>query len=220
MKKLITFYSESHIDMFNIFKDSCKKYLKNFELKPKNINQLSPTGEYESLGFDLTMLEKIKWIIENIDINDDNLMIFSDCDVQFFNDVDEDLGENDIMFQEDLGTYCAGFFICKQNKQVLDFFNSVFNILKTNLDGKIHDQTIINHLFKNGLIDGIKVGLLNKNKYWTIANVNGGKLWNDGDGVSYVPNEIITHHANFTIGTKNKINLLNEVRLKYEQINI
>lgn len=216
MKKLITFYSESHKDIYDIFYNSCNKYLKNFDLKYKIIDQVSPTGEYESLGFDLAMLEKVKWIIENIDINDNNYMIFSDCDVQFFQDINEDLDLYDIMFQEDLGSYCAGFFICKQNQIVLDFFNYVYETLVLNMNGIIHDQTIINHILHNNAFPIIKVGLLNRNKYWTIANVNSGQRWNDGDEISYVPNDVIMHHANFTVGVKNKIELLKQVKIKYE----
>jgi hypothetical protein len=216
MKKLITFYSESHKDIYNIFYNSCNKYLKNFDLKCKIINQVSPTGEYESLGFDLTMLEKIKWIIENIDTNDDNYMIFSDCDVQFFQDINEDLGLYDILFQEDLGSYCAGFFICKQNQIILNFFEYVREALELNMNGIIHDQTIINHILHNDAFPNIKVGFLDRNQYWTIANVNGGRVWREEDSISHVPKEIIMHHANFTVGIKNKMSLLKQVKYKYD----
>jgi hypothetical protein len=214
MKKIITFYSDSHKEIYDMFYKSYCKYLQDtFQLKVKKIEQVSPTGEYETEGFDLAMLEKIEWIIENIDLNDNNWMVFSDCDVQFFKNIEENLGEYDILFQEDIGSYCAGFFICKQNQKVLDFFKYVYETLKLNLNGKIHDQTVINYLLLNKLFTNIEAGLLNRNKYWTVANSNGGRVWN-GEEINNVPNDIIMHHANFTVGINNKINLLNKIKTK------
>jgi hypothetical protein len=214
MKKLITFYSNSHKEIYDIFYNSYCKYLINdYNLSTLNIDQMSPTGEYESEGFDLTMLKKVEWIIENINTNDSDILVFADCDIQFFQNIEEDLGEFDIKFQEDIGSYCAGFFICKQNQKVLDFFKYVHETLKLNLDGKIHDQTIINHLLHNKIFTDINVGLLDKNKYWTVANSNGGQVWN-GETINYVPKEIVMHHANFTVGIKNKLQLLNRIKEK------
>jgi hypothetical protein len=216
MKKLITFYSESHKDIYDIFYKSYCVYLKNdYILHPLLIEQISPTGEYESKGFDLTMLKKIEWIIKNIDPNDDEPLVFADCDIQFFENINEELGEYDILFQEDIGSYCAGFFICKQNLLVLEFFKYVYETLEINLDGIIHDQTIINHLLFNNIFPNIKVGLLDRNKYWTIANSNGGRVWN-GEEINNIPDNIIMHHANFTVGIQNKLQLLNKVKEKNE----
>jgi hypothetical protein len=58
----------------------------------------------------------------------------------------------------------------------------------------------------------LSIGRLDRNKYWTIANYTGG-VWN-GSIDFKVPENILVHHANWTIGTDNKIKLLNEVRLK------
>jgi hypothetical protein len=217
MKKLITFYSETHEVLYGLFHVTLKNINKEqkYDLRTKKIDQISPTGEYESPGFDLAMLEKISWIIKNIDVNDPNYLIFSDCDVQFFRDIDEDLGDYDIKFQEDLGSYCAGFFIAKQNNTVLEFFKYVYEALKMNLNGVIHDQTMINYILNNNAFPGIKVGMLPRDKYWTVANINGGKRWEPGDIITEVPTNIVMHHANFTVGISNKINLIAEVRKKY-----
>jgi len=163
------------------------------------------------------MIEKINSIIDNIDINDDKYLVYSDCDIQFFSDLVFEIGNNDILFQEDghPENLCAGFFICKQNNYVLEFFKEVKKILIENLNGKIHDQTVINHLFNSGY-DKIKKNTLPPNKYWTI----GGKIrgiWN-GENNFNITEDIIMHHANFTIGIENKIKLLNLVKKKYENI--
>lgn len=210
--KLITFYSESHIDIYTeYFLKSYNKYLSDYKLISKKIEQISPSGEYESVGFDRVMLEKVNLIIENIDLSDDEPFIYADCDIQFFGDIKYDLNENDIMFQNDYfpDNYCAGFFIAKQNQRVLDFFLRVREKFIKSMDGKVHDQTIIYHLFKDGY-DGIKKNMLPTNKYWTVAFSTNGAPWK-GQKIN-LPPDIVVHHANFTVGIKNKILLLEEVK--------
>jgi hypothetical protein len=226
--KLITFYSESHKELYEIFLASFNEHLsKKYTLISKKIEQLSPTGEYNSKGFDLTMLEKINWIIDNIDINDKSNLVFSDCDVQFFGDLDFDMSDFDILFQHDyhnnfnyawfpgepnrLGeypNYCAGFFICKQSEKIKNFFLDVRDNLIKNLNGTLHDQTMINKMINDGYI--INHGKLNSNLYWTVGFSTNGHVWN-GQSIK-VPDNIIMHHANFTIGVNNKIELMNLVK--------
>lgn len=197
----------------------------------KKIEQLSTTGEYNSDGFDLTMIEKLTWIIDNIDINDNEPMIFSDCDVQFFSDLTFDLSNNDILFQHDYHpyfnyawfspknnkfgeypNYCAGFFICKQNYNVKNFFQKVKNDLIENLNGVLHDQTMMNKIINDGYED-IKHDKLDSNLYWTVGFATNGEIW-DGQENIIIPKNIIMHHANFTIGINNKIKLMDLVKNK------
>ena len=176
--KVITFYSDSHKDLYNTFVSSFNEHLSSkYTLLTKKIEQLSPSGEYNSNGFDLSMLEKLTWIIDNIDVNDTSPMVFSDCDVQFFGDLDFDISEYDILFQHDyhnnfnyswfpgeknrLGkypSYCAGFFICKQSEKVKKFFQDVKDNLIKNLNGTLHDQTMMNKMI--GKLEGADVWLV------------------------------------------------------------
>jgi hypothetical protein len=210
--KIITFYSDSHLEIYNnYFLDSYNNYLSEHKLISKKIDQISPTGEYESLGFDHTMLEKIKLIIENIDLSEEDLLVYSDCDVQFFGNLDFEIGENDILFQNDYfeNNYCAGFFVAKQNERVLDFFKEVQKRFIGSMNGKIHDQTVICSLFSEGY-SKIKKEMLPFNKYWTSAFSTNGQPW-EGQDLN-VPEKIIAHHSNFTVGIKNKILLLEKVK--------
>jgi len=215
MNKLITFYSDTHENMYKrYFFESFNKYLsKKYVLFVKKIEQICETGYFHSKGFDLTMLEKINLIIENIDINDENFLVYADCDIQFFGDLEFDLKDKDILFQHDYHNeyYCAGFFICKQNLQVLNFFKQVRDIFKRTMNGIRHDQDVINEIFKSGNYS-IKKGMLPDNKYWTVANSTSGNVWSGQEII--VPNEILMHHANFTIGIENKIKLLEIVKNK------
>lgn len=210
--KLLTFYSDSHEQMYErYFLESFNKQLSHYKLHAKRIDQISQTGEYESQGFDLTMLQKIEMIISSIDIHEQPF-VYADCDVQFFGDIAYDLGDYDILFQQDYfsDNYCAGFFIAKQSEKVLKFFFDVRSAFVMQMNGTIHDQTIINQMLRSGY--PIKVGMLPIDKYWTAAFATGGSIWSGQD--INVPKGIVMHHANFTVGVQNKIDLLEKVKSK------
>jgi len=196
----------------NYFYESYKKHLsKNYKLICEVIPQVCSSGEFASDGFDRAMYRKVQIIIDNIDINDKNILVFSDCDIQFFSNLEFDINNFDILFQKDFyeNARCAGFFIAKQNKKVLDFFISVKSYLEKNMNGKIDDQYVINHLISNNEAD-INHSYLPSNKYWTVGNETLGKVWN-GEDIK-IPTDIIMHHANFTIGIDNKLKLLEIVK--------
>ena len=129
--ELLTFYSESHKSMYeNYFLQSYNKYLTNsFKLHAKEISQLSKTGDYDSTGFNETMLEKIKLILERFDSSEEPF-VFADCDIQFFGDFKEslisELGDYDIAFQDDIVCRCAGFFIAKRNERIKKVYGISF----------------------------------------------------------------------------------------------
>ena len=108
--KILTIYSDSHKELYQkYFLPSFNLYLNKHELIPIKVAQKG-TGEYEAPGFDKTMMDKINSIIDNLDVKDDRLLCYADCDVQFFGDinVNELMGKYDIVFQMDSDDiYCA-----------------------------------------------------------------------------------------------------------------
>ena len=215
---LLTFYSESHKVMYeNYFLESYQRHLKNsFILKAKEITQLSKTGDYDSTGFNETMLEKIKFVLENFDSSDEPF-VFADCDIQFFGDFKEslleELGDHDIAFQDDIVCRCAGFFIAKRNKKVRKFMELVLETTPK-FD---HDQTAMNHILNNQhrFNLNLKEKRLPKNKYFTVAAATNAKQWSGQD--FDVPKGVLVHHSNWTVGLDNKINLLELVRKQLDQ---
>jgi hypothetical protein len=207
--KLITCYSDSHESMFDkYFLPSFNSHLSNYELKVKKLKQISSTGNYGSRDFNLTCKEKIRWILENFEIDSKEEVVYSDCDVQFFGKLDYFLGNNDILFQYDYNRYCTGFFIFKQTKTVLDFLLSVEKMTSSGMD----DETASDGILKN---HKIVCGILPKEKYWTIGSITKGNVWT---GQKFdCPKEIIMHHANWTVGIPNKLLLLEIVKCKMEQ---
>lgn len=213
MNKILTFYSDTHKILYeDYFLKSYTKYLsKDFKLLEKKIDQISVSGDFASFGFDLTMMEKIKWILDNIDLEDDGYLVFADCDIQFFGNLEFDLDSFDILFQHDFydRNYCAGFFICRQNEKVLNFFKMVYDEFKSSMNGKIDDQYVVNNILNNRVLD-LRFGMLPSEKYWTVAFSTNGTVWNNQ--VVTCPNTIIMHHANFTIGVDKKILLMDIVK--------
>lgn len=223
--KILTFYTESHNQIYNdYFLSSLSEKISSekFDLIPFFGKQLSNSGSYNTPGFEETMFYKIDHIIKNIDTDSSDLLVFSDCDVQFLNDFTEraqtDMMNFDILFQDDITCACAGFFIAKQTREVLDFFIQVRSIMYMNLgkDGKLasgmSDQSIINLLIRQNKV--IKTGLLPRDVYFTIASSTGPKQWMGED--FNIPFNIHVHHANWTVGIENKIRLMEMVKLKYE----
>jgi hypothetical protein len=231
--KIITFYSDTHKTIYDFFTESYDKYLsENHTLISKKIDQISQSGEYNSNGFGETMVVKLDIIIENLDTSDDNLMVYSDSDVQFFGDIKVELGEYDILFIHDYDNhfqyawlpgepykigkypnYCAGFFICKQSEKVKKFFEYIRETLLyyISIGKNTHDQIVMNKIINDGY--DINHGILDSQKYWTAAFSTNGQPWDYQDII--VPKSILVHHANFTYGVERKIALMNLVRNRY-----
>jgi hypothetical protein len=213
--KLLTFYTESHKELFkSFFLNSFNEYLKDdFILLESNYKQVCEKASYGTPGFGETMIGKLEHIIKNIDVNDNQPMVFSDCDVQFFKniktDILEDLGEFDIKFQDDILCLCAGFFVCRQNEVVLNFFKDVLHTLLLTIQNGMDDQQIIN-TFLTTKNHSISFDKLPREKYFTVASSTNAKQWNGEKFI--VPNNIILHHANWTVGLDNKFKLMEYVK--------
>ena len=217
--KLLTFYSDTHKELYEkFFVSSYNKHLKeSFELIDRHVIQISEKGTYGSKGFEETMFEKITLVVDNIDIDSDEPLVFADCDIQFFGDFKEDiindLGDKDISFQaNDDHNICAGFFICKQNKRTLNFFKEVKKRMLQNMENGqlrrgVSDQSIMNQMFREGKYN---LGKLNPIKYFTVAITNGHTQWNGGD--FKVPKEVLMHHGNWTVGLENKFKIMEYVK--------
>jgi len=205
---LYTFYSESHKDIYeNYLLKSLRKNGKGFTLHVKKAEQKTKTGSFYDAGFNSAMKDKIKLILNAINANKDDWFVFADCDIQFLQPLYDDLNsykdnDVDIIAQSDLGTLCAGFFMAKANNRI----QNLMQIIYDNIESFHNDQVALNN-YK----DMVNYKLLDSDKYFTIANVNGGNVWN-GETDLILPSNIIMHHANFTVGVENKIKLLNFVK--------
>ena len=205
--KIYTFYSKSHQEIYEnyFFKSFNENKLDmNFEIIPTEVIQRSQTGDFNSSGFNQTMNDKVQIIKGALESED--IFIYADCDIQFlenfYDDISQYISEDiDIVAQQDLGTICAGFMVIRSNERTKNLFNL---ISQKNYD--YNDQIYINQ-HKNM----VKYRLLPADKYFTIGNANGGRVWNGETNIK-LPQNILVHHANFTIGKENKIKLFEMIK--------
>jgi hypothetical protein len=211
--RLYTFYTSSHTEIYeNYFLKSFNKYLSSdFELHAEFGVQKTKQGDFTDPELGSSMDDKLTLLKRAIEENYGKWFIYADCDIQFFNNIKDDInnyiniGEKqdiDMFCQEDCNSICAGFLLLKSSKKVHDFIDLI---------SKERHKFNNDQLAMNQYANYIRYSFLPRNIYYTVGNYNGGRVWNDGDTI-YLPNKILLHHANFTIGVKNKIIMMDEVK--------
>ena len=226
------------IKAYTLFTDSHKKFLtdyfiptfpyrKEIELIILHRTQHCKTASFETEGWHETMRDKVNCFIEGIEkCNENEIFMFIDPDIQFFGDFYDDiiniLKSKDAVFQNDVfGGVNTGFFAAKNNKKVRSFFKTILG----NLDSFSQEQVLANYLLTNSTqFQSIAIDwAFLPAKYWTYGHIAAqpGKepntykgSWTPEADNFNVPSDIIIHHANWTAGIDNKINLLNIVRNK------
>ncbi len=216
--KVLTTFTPSHRCMFNeCFLPSLRKADKKnvFAVFISEMQQISPTMNYGTQDFRTTTAEKLKILIATIKANKGKHIIYSDPDVQFFDGFAEDVlgyldnnSEVDAFCQNDYPRHptqvslCTGFMVLKCN----DRLQNVFEKSLQNIDRFRHDQDAFN-FFR----EGFKWRVLPEEKYYTVAYNTGNAVWN-GEKYDNIPKTILMHHANWTVGVENKLNLLDYIK--------
>ena len=204
--KIYTFYTPSHKIFFDkYFEPSCTE--KELEIVVKEIPQECETGEYMSDGWNLSMRRKLEYVIQGIEENEGKYFIHSDCDIYFFNPIQDALLSHaegfDIVAQRGGGDgadeMCAGFFMCHSNERTFKLFNKCLE----DFDKFDNDQQAL---------DKCKSMV----KYRTLPKsfFSVGYRW-EGDETSLhgirIPSYMHIFHGNWTDGIKNKISLMDFV---------
>ena len=158
-----------------------------------------------------TMKRKIQYIIDYLyEIKDGELMVHADIDIAFYRSFRNDLKQlmsqsgNDIMFQNDGPTLCMGFFVVKKSKTTVELFNKVCE----KMGGYAHDQEAMNALVG---VSSVKYDRLPP-RYYSFGALNGHRRWDPSCKHIIVPKDIIMHHANWTVGIDNKLELIRRVK--------
>ncbi|MFT4304754.1 MAG: glycosyltransferase [Candidatus Woesearchaeota archaeon] len=229
--KIYTFYTKTHKQLFeDFFYKTADKY---FDVYSINQKQISRTGEYYDQGWFLTMAQKIKLILDAIEVNRNDFFIYSDVDSQFFNNPTKLLRKKmknvDILFQNNspYGEICAGFMVIKSNKKTYSFFKEVLHKLQDPLNKSKDDQKIINDflisdsyiykkirlLFKKEIIRTNKFSLTwdyLPDSFYTQGRFK-EEIWNCSKKLHF-PQKIYYHHANWIKSQKDKYAQLELVR--------
>lgn len=216
--KLLVFHTPSHDNMFNkYFKTSFDKYLKDeFELVVARGEQICESATFKNSKWSESVAEKVKFVYEFIKNDKSDFFVFSDVDVEFFSPIKkhlvEELGDMDIAFQNDSkNVLCSGFFICKNNRRIRFFFETMMY----NYDLDRGDQDHYNFFLKK---TNVKYKFLS-NRFFSIWRTNDRVSWDKKQNIIFPEYKINMLHANWAIGVEDKEKLLEEFQLRYKYQN-
>ena len=215
--KYITFYTDSHENMVNeYFLPSFNKYkLEKDSIYVVKGDQYNSNGTYFDKELYKRMPDKIKAINKfmNEKISYGEVFCYLDCDIVFLNNPTkllEDMPESvDLMAQNDTGshdnTICGGFMFIRKTNDSVNFFKKI----EKETYNFIHDQECINHYRSE-----IKYSFFDHSKVFNIVNLTGAKPYNNSMGNilnGIDKTNIYVFHANWIVGSKDKINFMNEM---------
>lgn len=211
--KIYTCYTPSHKEMFDEYFMGSPS-ISEYEIIAEEFPQECATGAYLSDGWMNTMNRKLDLIIRAIDENMGEVFIHSDCDVQFLRPSKEYIEsffyktDLDIILQSDIYMLCAGFFACKASNKT----RLLFSLIKHNILMFEHDQLALNYFLKGWKehITDINMNYrMFDSRIWNVGHT----LYNRWEGQDFeVPQNILVHHANWTVGIENKTKLLKMVK--------
>ena len=212
--KLYALYTPSHKILADKF--FLPTIQDDFELIIVKVDQTCPTAQFLERGWRQTTIQKVDLIIQAVKDNWGKVFIFSDVDIQFFGPIQQHIlslmQDNDLIIQKNSpnGVICSGFFACRGNEKTLRLWQDVRKVM---VRTRLSDQRSLNRCLRKqkrrGNLYGIKWNYLPPIFFGGGALT--GKRWHPGTKL-LVPQGVVMHHANWTIGIKNKIK-----QLKYVQ---
>ena len=187
------------------------------------------SGTYGTREFNLATRRKFEFVLDAIK-GATEPFLFSDVDVRFYGvqagDLLRHLQGRDVVFQAEGGPptpdwgvlsiapVCAGFFVVAPSQRAALFFEEVLK----KIDDSHRDQEAVNLVLALTLTSdtSLKWGMLPAS-YYTVARRKDGWLpvlrenWDPGTPI-WMPDIVLAHHANWTVGIENKLRLLDEVK--------
>lgn len=211
---IYTIYSESHKELFNIFRDSLMKIdLQDTAMIPRKAPQVC-SGDYNSEGSIDFWRINIEYFLELCETNTEPFL-YCDCDIivkkDFTKDLPIRLRGKDIVGQLDKYLFgirpqiCTGIMYINPNDRI----KRMFEWMLEHLDKYGNDQKALNRYL---LFHKVKWSVLPET-YYSINFDNGNKVW-DGEDLIIKKRDYFMIHLNWTIGVENKLKLLNKIEEK------
>lgn len=211
--KIHTVSSKSH-DVFLPWFNTIRDVYPDIEVCVTHIDQVCESGVFRTDGWREATLSKLKAILKILDPLDESVFVYSDIDVQFFRPfhdvINKLLIDNDIVFQNDYrGKQCTGFFACRRTHIVKELFSKALWALENKIDNAKGDQMATHTALRT--IPSLKHAML------PVEFFTYGYYYRQWTGEDFsIPNDIVMHHANYTVGISNKLALLQYVRDTYD----
>jgi len=200
------FWNNEQLELKKIFENSLESH-SYLNLKPIRLETKISTSNFGTNDFRKIITEKIHKIVYHILPNNiNNQFIVSDIDIQVFKSFQHILKKYtdvDIVFQKENNNMMinTGFMLIKYTPITLELFKETLGILHSTPTHKfINEQNIIQQLVHLEKYKDLKIGIF-PNEIWAFSN-------------QPLPNvkNLILHHANCTIPSKNETSL--EKKLK------
>lgn len=236
--RMYTTYTDSHLAMFErFFRPSVPE---SFELISHQCEQECPTGEYDSRGWARAVARKVDFIQEAIDLacrEGDDYLVFSDCDIRFFEDVGADIAErmnhHDFLALDD-NSLCTGFMAIRADDRARFMWEWVarklpgFGCDQPTANAFIRGQercarlfSLVPRLSRLGPLGrrtrhcAIRSGKLPRIEYFNHMHLGTEpSIWDGRTPIRISPDQlgrIRMVHANYTVGIANKERLLETV---------
>ncbi len=170
-------------------------------------------GSYRDPAWSRAIITKSDVILRAIRENHDRVFVYSDVDVQFFAPMLEPLldalGDGDIALQRDdrAGMHCTGFFVARGSDRLVRFWERV----RAAAVHEGRDQRAFQEIVADDrsvrvgrlpeIFFGAGLGIPQPDDYDAEASF---RLWEPGDAIT-IPEGIVLHHANWTIGQEHKL---------------
>ena len=176
-------------------------------------------GNYGTNAFREAVLEKSNLIINAIKENMSETFVYSDVDIQYFKPIKSLLLDaivgHDIVCQRDEprakgNQLCTGFFIIRANNGTLKLWERVRKAVRKEGRDQLAFNRILNSWwYRQFSYPRIKYNFLSDNFF--SAGTLTGENWQPGQEL-VIPDDIVLHHANWTVGIENKISQLEYVK--------
>lgn len=184
--KLYSIYTEEAYELKDIFLKSIQD---DWEINLSFWGKNGEDGNWGTKSFGKLIRRKVEFIVEIIEKNLNNIIIFSDIDIQFFRKctdiIEQAIEKNDILFQSENWpekNINAGFIVIRCNQRSLTFFKTV---LKKDFEKlRFFEQSAMNEILNDNRI----------NINWDVLPA---QFW----AMSFrtpPPFDIVLHHANCT----------------------
>jgi len=208
--RIYTFYTETHRPLLDNSMSSLEAIFEDTGVIIEKFQQYSESGAFHSPGWKLTMLDKLRYI--QLALKAGEPFIHADCDIVYYRPFRRHIehllrkSRLDLIFQSDSdGCACMGFFACNPSPKVIRLFDFACHMLEK--DYFTNDQHAVNALLRDPEFSNVSYGLLGHDAY-SIWRQTGGRVWEPNMEVRPIPSSVYMCHLNYTVGVKNKLQLL------------
>lgn len=204
--KVYSVYTDETAVLKDIFLNSVKD---DWDISMKYWEPVGNDGDFGSPGFIKLLRHKMEYLIDLIQENSGNIIIWSDVDIQFFNPcnplINKCMADNDILFQSELWPekiINSGFMVIRCNASTSKLFE---HASKEKMEEMKHvDQTAINNVLKGNCVN-IKWDILPQ-QFWAMSHRTAP------------PKDIVIHHANCTTPIVRGGKKVGSIQLKLKQM--